>query len=161
MEEGTFYESLLIARSQRLACLFIIENNNHSLASTIIERRCMIAVEHFCQALQVPYVQLSGNDVFDYVDELQRCRSSVVRDATPVCVEADLMILNRHAGPTPGWPADPMKVDYGKGLILREDRYDPVFVLRQHLSPDVYESLSNEVLKRALERMTCPPIWRQ
>lgn len=146
MEEGPFYESLLIAKSQRLACLFVIENNNHSLASTILERRCMISVEHFCQSFQVPYVPLSGNDVFDYADALRQCRSTIIRDATPVCVEVDLMILNRHAGPTPGWPEDPMKVDYTKGLILREDRYDPVFVLQQHLAPAVYDSLENEVL---------------
>jgi TPP-dependent pyruvate/acetoin dehydrogenase alpha subunit len=146
MEEGTFYESLLVAKSQRLSCLFVIENNNHSLASTILERRCVIAVEDFCKALQVPYVQLSGNDVFDYADKLKQCRARGIRDGTPVCVEVDLMILNRHAGPTPGWPADPMKVDYGKGLILREDRYDPVFVLRQHLAPAAYASLEKEVL---------------
>lgn len=146
MEEGTFYESLLVAKSQRLACMFIIENNNHSLASTILERRCVIAVEHLCQSLQVPYVALSGNDVFDYADKLKQCRETITRDATPVCVEVDLMILNRHGGPTPGWPDDPMKVDYGKGLILREDRYDPVFVLRQHLAPAEYESLEKEVM---------------
>jgi pyruvate dehydrogenase E1 component alpha subunit len=146
MEEGTFYESLLIAKSQRLALLFVIENNNHSLASTILERRCTIAVEHMCQALQIPYVPLSGNDVFDYADAMARCRAEAVRDATPLCVEADLMILNRHAGPTPGWPADPLKVDYGNGLILREDRYDPVFVLRQHLPPCVYAGMETDVL---------------
>lgn len=146
MEEGPFYESLLIAKSQRLACLFIIENNNHALASTILERRCMISVEHLCQAFQVPYVQLCGNDIFDYADRLRQYRSTVIRDATPVCIEVELMMLNRHAGPTPGWPADPMKVDYKKGLILREDCYDPVFVLRQHLAPAAYESLEKEVL---------------
>ena len=146
MEEGTFYESLLMAKSLRLTVMFVIENNNHSLASTILERRCVISVEHLCQGLQVPYVSLSGNDVFDYADTLKQWRSMALRDATPVCVEADLMILNRHAGPTPGWPTDPLKVDYGKGLILREDRHDPVFVLQQHLSPAEYASLEKEVL---------------
>jgi pyruvate dehydrogenase E1 component alpha subunit len=146
MEEGTFYESMLIAKSQRLALLFVVENNNHSLASTIPERRCAISLEPFCESFQVPYVRLSGNDVYDYADALRQCRATSLRDGTPVCVEADLMILNRHAGPTPGWPADPMKVDYAQGLILREDRYDPVFVLRQHLTPSAYEALEKEVL---------------
>jgi TPP-dependent pyruvate/acetoin dehydrogenase alpha subunit len=146
MEEGTFYEGLLVAKSQRLACLFVIENNNHSLASTILERRCAIDADHLCRSIGIPSVRLSGNDVFEYAGTLKECRATAARDATPVCIEADLMILNRHAGPTPGWPEDPLKVDQGKGLILREDRYDPVFVLKQRLAPAVYDGLEREVL---------------
>ncbi|NQT93413.1 MAG: hypothetical protein HQ559_11680, partial [Lentisphaerae bacterium] len=102
MEEGTFYESLLVSKSQGLRLLLLIENNNYSLASTIPERRCPVAIEHICRALDVPYLPLSGNDVDEYAGALKQCRSTIAKDRTPVCVEVDLMILNRHAGPTPG-----------------------------------------------------------
>ena len=146
MEEGTFYESLLVSKSQGLPLLLVIENNDFSLASTIPERRCPVNVEHFCCGLDVPYVALSGNDVDEYADTMKACRSRVLDDSTPVCVEVDLQILNRHAGPTPGWPEDPLKVDYGKGLVLREDRYDPVFVLKQRLPAAEYDALEKEAL---------------
>lgn len=145
MEEGTFYETLLVSRSQSLRLLLVIENNDFSLASTIPERRCPVNVEHFCRGLDVPYVALSGNDVNDYAAAMKQCRATALQ-AGPVCVEVDLQILNRHAGPTPGWPEDPLKVDYGEGLILREDRYDPVFVLKQRLPAAEYDALEKAVM---------------
>jgi len=42
IEEGIFWESLLIAKTHELKTLIIIENNNFSLGSTIKERRCEI-----------------------------------------------------------------------------------------------------------------------
>ena len=45
MEEGAFWESLVFARSHGLNVIFVVENNDHSLASTIAERRCSIDIE--------------------------------------------------------------------------------------------------------------------
>ncbi|MEI7435387.1 MAG: thiamine pyrophosphate-dependent enzyme [bacterium] len=141
MEEGTFYESLVLARSLGLKCQFVVENNNHALASTIEQRRCPIDIEHLCNAVEVPYLKLSGNSVFDYAAKLDGLRETIVGSSAPACVEVDLTTMNRHAGATPGWSADPMNVDLQRGLIIREDDSDPVYVLKQELAPACYAEI--------------------
>lgn len=146
MEEGTLYESFTISCSQHLRVLFVIENNKYAMSSTIPERRCPIAVGHLCKAVGMPYAPLRGNNVFDYLKRLNTLRRRMVRQPGPACVEVDLLNLNRHAGPTPGWPTDPMNIDLGRGLQVAEDAYDPLVVLRQCLPDGLFAELEKEVL---------------
>lgn len=146
MEEGTFYESLLISASQRLRCLFLVENNNHALASTIAERRSPIHLDHLCRAFDVRYTRLAGNDVALYAEQLQDCFEAMRQRPYPACIEVDLTLLNRHAGPTPGWPSDPMQVDFRKGLALTNDASDPLHVLNRRIGETAYRELEREVL---------------
>lgn len=146
MEEGTFYESLALARSHGLRCLFVVENNNHALASTIEQRRCPIDLERLCGGVGVPFRRLTGNDVFAYASELSAIRREVMSAAIPFCVEIGLATMNRHAGATPGWPTDPMNVDIGRGLMIEATINDPVFALKQLVSPALYSELERDVL---------------
>jgi hypothetical protein len=125
--------------------LVIVENNNHSLASTIEERRCPIHVANMCAAVDIPFESLSGNDVFEYLAVLERLRLSV-KKSTPVCIEVSLAIFNQHAGPTPGWPTDPKNISIENGLVVEQNPHDPVFVLQQKLGPALFEELTNQVL---------------
>jgi pyruvate dehydrogenase E1 component alpha subunit len=146
MEEGTFYESLHFARSQGLRCLFVVENNQYAMASTISDRRCPIAIDHLCNAVGAPYVALRGNWVVEYADRLTEFRAQVERDGCPACIEVDLKNINRHAGPTPGWPTDPMNIDAGRGLVILESAHDPVHVVKQRLPAEVYAAIERDVL---------------
>jgi pyruvate dehydrogenase E1 component alpha subunit len=149
MEEGTFHESLTLSKSQKLRCLFVIENNKYAMSSTIAERRCPIDISHICKAVDAPYFKLSGNDVFEYRDHMVQFRELLLRDPSPACVEVDLANVNRHAGPTPGWPTDPMNIDLKRGLIIQESAYDPVHVLKQKLDASVYNEIEHQVLARS------------
>ena len=62
IEEGIFWESLLIAKTHKLKTLIIIENNNYSLGSTIEERRCKINCEKICEGLEIPFKKLMAID---------------------------------------------------------------------------------------------------
>lgn len=145
IEEGGFYEGLVFAKSHALKVLVIIENDNHSMASTIEERRCAIDLGNVCAAIDVPYTQLSGNDVVEYVAELERVHGETERSG-PGCVEVLLSTLNRHAGPTPGWATDPMRVALEDGLIIEETQRDPLHVLKKRITPEVFERLADQVL---------------
>lgn len=149
MEEGTFYESLVFAKSHNLRCLFVIENNKYSMASTIAERRYPIAIERMCQSVDVPFFRLEGNFVFDYLSKLNHFRNIIMEKSSPVYVEVDLINMNRHAGPTPGWPTDDMNIDIKNGLIVQETAHDPVFVLKQNMDPELYKKLEKQVLNHA------------
>jgi pyruvate dehydrogenase E1 component alpha subunit len=146
MEEGPFYESLVFAKSHQLPVLFLVENNNFSMSSTIPERRCPIAIDHLCQSVDMPYISVRGNNVFDYAESFADCRERVTRKPGPVVVEAFVTNHYRHAGPTPGFPGDPMNIDIKNGLTVKASDEDPVFVLRANMHPAEYEQLENEVL---------------
>jgi TPP-dependent pyruvate/acetoin dehydrogenase alpha subunit len=146
MEEGTLYETLTITRYQNLPCMILIENNKYAMSSTIAERRCHIDVAHLCAAVGTSFFQLQGNDVSAYRTQLTEIRATMLRESMPTCVEVDLANLNRHAGPTPGWPTDPMNIDLQRGLIIQESAYDPLYVLKQRLPAALYAELENEAL---------------
>lgn len=146
MEEGTFYETMDMSKSQHLKYLLVIENNNMAMSTTIEERRCPIAVEHLCKAFGTPYYRLSGNLVSDYAARLRDIRKIIMAESTPAVVEVDLRNLYRHAGPTPGFPNDPMNIDVQRGLIVEDSAYDPVFVLKQKMSAADFTEMEKEVL---------------
>jgi hypothetical protein len=144
IEEGSFYESLLMMKSLNLSAIVLIEDNEWSLGTRISERRCPIDVRKVCEATSTPHVKLSGNDPYLYIEELKRVRIQALQEHTPICVEASLTTLgdwimtnpenangkfiNYHAGGTPGidiksWP-----------IAISQSAADPIFVLRSYFS---------------------------
>jgi TPP-dependent pyruvate/acetoin dehydrogenase alpha subunit len=138
MEEGAFYESLILMRSQSLSCIVIVENNEWSLASRISERRASIDLASLAGSCGAGYLRLAGNDVISYADELAGARRAAASETRPVVVEVELKTLgdwrqstdefpdgkyiNYHAGPAPtvnvmAWP------------LLAEGKDDPLHVL--------------------------------
>ena len=99
MEEGTFYESLLFARSNSLAELIIVENNGWSMHTSIPERRIPIDIKKFTASLGADYNKLSGNDVYHYINELQKIKKEILKTKNPMVVEVDLVTLG-------GWYVD-------------------------------------------------------
>lgn len=145
MEEGGFYEALVLAKSQRLKLLVIVENNNHSMSSTIEQRRCGIKIDKICEAVDITYRHFSGNDVFEYALALNELRTEMNSQSTPACIEVKLSLLNQHAGPTPGWATDPMNVDLKNGLLLCNTDQDPIHVLRKKLGEQTFEQMAAQV----------------
>ena len=146
MEEGSFYESLVFAKSHQLPLVFLVENNNFSMSSTIPERRCPIAIAHLCQAVDLPYCCLTGNNVFDYAARFADYRELVVKRQSPAVVEALVTNHYRHAGPTPGFPGDPMNIDMKNGLLVKASDEDPVFVLQANMKAAEFQELESQVL---------------
>ncbi len=151
IEEGAFWESLVFARSHRLPVVFVVENNDHSLASTIEERRCPIRLGALCDAVGVRFAGLTGNEPGQYLAALTAARRQALDDG-PACVEIHVATFNNHAGATPGWPSDPKSIDLGRGLVVEESPRDPVWVARGALDPDDYEATRGylEALGRSL-----------
>ena len=159
MEEGSFYEALEFFRSHRLACIVIVENNQWSLATTISERRCPIDLKKLNASFGMPFISLTGNDVYAYAEQIAKLRRNVVLQRQPACVEVHLSTLgswhmktpecpngkfiNYHAGPSPsailsGWP------------ILVKSREDPVHVLCRRFSKASLMKTAEKLL-RSLE----------
>ena len=145
MEEGVFWEVLLHARSHRLPLVVVVEDNDYSLASTIDERRCPIDLRLVCEGLGVGFLQASGGSFPEMERTLDRARASAA-SGTPVCVAANIKTFCQHAGPTPGWPGDPLEIDISKGMILEESDADPLYDIRQRIGAEVFEKIQSSVV---------------
>lgn len=146
MEEGAFYESLVFARSHDLPVVFVVENNDHSLASKIAERRCAIRIPALCDAMGIQYTLLTGNHTGEYCATLSAVRRYAF-ESGPVCVEAMITTFTNHAGATPGWATDPKQISLEDGLVLEESPRDPVWVARQILDPADYEMTAGYLVR--------------
>ncbi len=141
MEEGSFHESLLMAKSLKLPCFIIIENNEWSMATRISERRCDVDLEKFSSAYGIKYVKFSGNNPIKYIENLKMLRNYAISNSEPVCIEFDVATLgdwimkhddypngkfiNYHAGPAP-------EVDLETcPAVIKTSEEDPVYALKQ------------------------------
>ena len=93
---------------------------------------------------------LVGNDVNAYVKDLEEASGRVRTNGSPIVVEVQTTLLNQHAGPTPGWPTDPMQVHLSAGLVIAEDKSDPVFVLKEKFGEITFLMIESEVLSKKL-----------
>jgi TPP-dependent pyruvate/acetoin dehydrogenase alpha subunit len=149
VEEGGFYESLVFARSHGLKVVFVIDNNDHSMVSSISERRCDIRFDQICAAVDVPFRSFTGNDVFVYGAELREMRRNLDTGPGPACVEFCTALLNQHAGPTPGWPTDPLRIALADGLVVGAAPRDPVAVLREAIGVGAFGAVETLLAARA------------
>lgn len=150
MEEGAFYEGLVFAKSHDLPLILIVDNNDYSMASAISQRRCNINLELFCKSIEIDYLTLVGNDVNAYTGDLEGVSERVRTNSSPIVLEVQTTLLNQHAGPTPGWPTDPMQVNLSAGLVIVEDKSDPVFVLKEKYGEATFSKVESKVLSKKL-----------
>jgi pyruvate dehydrogenase E1 component alpha subunit len=162
IEEGIFYESMLMMKSFRCAALTIVENNHWSLGTEIHERRCEIKLDQWAGSLGIPYYQLNGNDVYQYIETLQGAYARAVAEETPVIVEVALHTLgdwrmktdeypngkyiNYHAGTAPN-------VELTDNPVIEETDDDPVQVLKRRLGTETWNTISRNVLTNLREEL--------
>jgi pyruvate dehydrogenase E1 component alpha subunit len=155
MEEGTFYESIEFSKSNRLPILIIIENNEWSLATKIPERRCNIELRKLSESFGSGYSRLAGNNVFHYIDELEKAKDSALKNSCPWCIEVEISTLgdwrmktqehpdgkyiNYHGGPAP-------TVELAKGISIEIDSRDPVHVISCEFGEDFIRKMESEIL---------------
>ncbi len=142
MEEGAFYESLVFARSHGLRVLFVVDNNDHSMVSKIHERRCNIHIASLCEAVDIPFQLLEGDDLETYIATTKKLRKAVAENNSPACIEFRTCLLNQHAGPTPGWPTDPLRIDLNDGLLIGDASKDPIAKLQATLGSTSFETIT-------------------
>ena len=149
IEEGAFYESMLMAQSLRVPVIFLAENNEWSMSTRIDQRRCSIDVSLLAKSLDIRYAYLEGNDPYKYIEALKDLRKFSVESSVPVCVEVKVATLgerrlpsspefpegefiNYHSGPAP-------EVDLSEWPMIKQSDDDPIFALTKHIEKSVLE----------------------
>lgn len=143
IEEGTFYESILIASSLNLPIIFLIENNFWSLGTSITERRIPINLELLANSLSIEYLKLSENNPLEYYDKLSDSRKKSQQTSRPKIIEVEVhslggYLVNEDSGKERyvNYHAGGIKLDPDLNNIFEHNFSDPVFVARNILSLD-------------------------
>ena len=145
MEEGAFYESLLMAKTSKVPMIIIVENNGWSMYTQIHERRFPIHLAKLTQSMAIPYFELKSNDVVEYTAQFQKYREIAIMEQTPIVIEvlihtlgdywteeqenAPSRLINYHHGLAP-------KITQVSDVMLEHNEGDAVFVSWQHLDPE-------------------------
>jgi TPP-dependent pyruvate/acetoin dehydrogenase alpha subunit len=146
IEEGIFWETLIFSQAHKLPLVIIIENNDMSMSSTILQRRSAIDLSKVCAGIGFQYFQANGAILFDAKNTLDSARKSAGAGA-PACVELNLTTFCHHAGPTPGWSNDPLRIALEDGLLIEDTPRDPLYHIRNTLGLDEFQRLSKQVME--------------
>lgn len=154
IEEGSFYESLVLLKSQRIPAIVLVENNSWSLATKVEDRRCSIDLELLSKSLAINYCCLKGNDPFQYVGILADMRERVANESSPVVIEAHVSTLGYRYVPCDGSPGERM-INYHAGPIVHllgpeypliEPTYDdPFFCIQNATSTEELFEITSRV----------------
>lgn len=161
IEEGSFYESLLFMKSNSLAVLVIIENNDWSMHTRIHERRSAIDFSKLAASLGLGYEKLDGNDTYHYIDCIRKIRERALKDATATVLEVNINTLGGWNVKNPDGTERYMHLHAGqasKTIItdwpeLEHSTNDPVFVLQKYFTEDTLKALSSEIFKNIKEEI--------
>jgi TPP-dependent pyruvate/acetoin dehydrogenase alpha subunit len=134
IEEGAFYEAVLIASSLKLPIVFVVENNRWSLGTSILERRTEIDLSKFVDSMNVGFQSLKDNDINNYLSTMLKTREIVAATTQPQVLEVEVHSLggfyvaedqdskryvNYHAGA--------IKIEPDENGIFEKNSTDPVF----------------------------------
>ena len=146
MEEGVFWETMIFARSHGLGLVIVVENNDYSMSSTIQQRRCPINLSLICSGLGVNYHGAEGASLPAVKTALAAARDNASKHMIAL-VELQVATFCQHAGPTPGWPDDPLRIALEDGLLLGEDPRDPLVHLSQEIGTAEFNRLADMLMK--------------
>lgn len=154
IEEGAFYESLLFATTHNLPIIYIVENNNWSLATSISSRRYPINLAQLAHSVGACYTSLSSNDVTDYVHSLVSLREKAISSCQPIILEVGLTTLGYWYVKDDN-KSEPRFINYHGGAspitnsaydpLIQQDYEDPLFLIKQTLGDSQFEILCKQV----------------
>ena len=137
IEEGSFWESCVLAKSLNLKLIFAVENNDWSMYSSIKDRRSKIDLKKFADSIGLKYLYLESNDVVDYFKKLKSYKQFIKENSVPGIVEVKLHTLgfktiqrenkkkfiNYHHGGI-------KDLKFYDNIILSKSKKDPIFVMK-------------------------------
>lgn len=135
IEEGTFYESLTLAKYLKLRIIFIVENNNWSMATTINQRRCKINLKKLASSVGINYSYFDRKEIKKNVRKYSSIVKQIRNKPNPIICEFDVktlgsfkknkQIIKYHHGA--------MKLDYKDRIFIENNNNDILYVLSKYL----------------------------
>ena len=135
IEEGSFYESLLFSRYLKIPIIFLIENNNWSMGTTIKERRSEINLKQLASSLNIKYYYFKRANIkknfYLYKKAVEKCRKLQM----PIVCEFEVKtegtfiknknLVRYHHGP--------MKLNLKNDYLLEDYKNDILFKIKSYV----------------------------
>jgi TPP-dependent pyruvate/acetoin dehydrogenase alpha subunit len=160
IEEGVFYESLIMAKTLKLPMIFVVENNGWSLGTSISERRCSIDLNKVSESLNINYTSLESNNLNNYYNEIKKIKKISLTNNCPAIIEIKLKtlgywikkdqndpngrLINYHAGPA-------KEINKNNPLIIENSYADPLYVLQQLIGSNALDH-KETVIRKKIDR---------
>ena len=98
IEEGSFYESLTLARYLELPIIFLVENNDWSMATTIKERRSQIKLNLLAKSLDVQYKYFKIIDLKKNIEIFSQIVKKLKKNSRPIICEFQIVTKGAKSG---------------------------------------------------------------
>ena len=151
MEEGSFYETLILAKSMGAPLCILVINDNFAMASTIKQRRKNIDLAKICYGMKINYLKCSQLEFFSKLKLLKKILFKSRKKNDLCLIEFNVVTFNGHCGKAPGWPEDPKNIDIKKGLIVEKSDKDVLFQIKNIVSYKKFKLLETKTLNYAYE----------
>lgn len=135
IEEGTFYESLTLAKYLKLKIIFVVENNNWSMATTINQRRCKIDLKKLASSIGVDYYHFPRKKIKNNIKKYSAVVKKIRIKPNPTICEFDVKtlgsfkknkkIINYHHGA--------MKLKYRDKIYIKKNSDDILYTMAKYL----------------------------
>lgn len=134
IEEGTFYESLILSKYLKLPLIFLIENNNWSMATSIQERRSSINFDYLAKSVGIKYYKFRRLDIkkniSSYKDAVDKCRKIKL----PIICEFEVKTLGTFI-------SNGKKIHYHHGPMLIESNNNIIGNPKEDILYNIKEKL--------------------
>ena len=121
IEEGSFYESLTLAKYLKLRVVFIVENNNWSMATTIRERRCSINLKKLANSI--------GVEKYDSVIK------TIKKKSNPIICEFDVQTIGTYKNNQKiiKYHHGPMRLTFKDKIYIKNNNEDILYLMSNAL----------------------------
>ena len=129
MEEGICYETLNLASLKSLPILFICENNNYSVHTSIKKRTLTYNFKKKVESFNIEYLKISDHRPENIYKIVEKVVKKIRQKSKPIFIEFDTMRTCGHVGPED----DDKEYNYRKKDLDKWKGKDPVKWLRKEL----------------------------
>ena len=95
IEEGTFYESIMLAKSLKLPVVYLIEDNDWSMSTKKSERRCKMNMKYLGKSLNVRHYFFPFKDIKKNILKYERAIKYCREINEPIILEFEVNTLGK------------------------------------------------------------------
>jgi pyruvate dehydrogenase E1 component alpha subunit len=154
IEEGSFYETLILGNLLEVPLVILVINDNFAMASKILQRRKLINLKKIADSMGLRYLNLNQSHVLKKIKNIEAILLHSKKKNKLSIIEINIKTFNGHCGPSPGWPEDPNKIYIDNGLIIKNNNDDILYLLKKKLGKIIfnkYEKIYLEYAKKILK----------
>lgn len=132
IEEGSFYESLLFSKYLNIPIIFLVENNNWSMGTTIKQRRSDIKLNKLAASLGIKYYYFKRTEIKKNFNIYKKVVRACRKQKKPFICEFEVKTEGTHSknGKEIRYHHGPMKIETRDSIILKNYKDDILYKIK-------------------------------